>query len=163
VALGEASHDTAEITRLKHRTLHHLIEQKGFRAIAWEDDWSLGTLLNQYILTGRGDLRALMGQMSDAWRSEEVKAVFEYLRSYNASHRDKVQFAGVEYFSTRLLAYDAVDAYVAKHAPHRLAELRAVLDPIRRAAPRAPDRVVLRGVQPGRQLRLPRRPRRREP
>ncbi|GAB2569077.1 erythromycin esterase family protein [Kribbella endophytica] len=130
VALGEASHDTAEITRLKHRTLRHLIEQQGFRAIAWEDDWSLGTLLNEYILTGRGDLRALMGQMSDAWRSEEVFAVFEYLRTYNAKHSDKVRFAGVEYFSTRHLAYDAIDAYVAQQAPHRLAEVRALLEPI---------------------------------
>jgi erythromycin esterase-like protein len=131
VGLGEATHGTAEITRLKHRVLRHLVEQQGFRAIAWEDDWTLGTLLNQYILTGRGDLPALMGQMSGAWRSHEVRAVFEYLRGYNATHHDKVRFAGVEYFSTRRLAYDEIDAYVARHAPQRLAELRAVLRPIR--------------------------------
>ncbi|MEV6282702.1 erythromycin esterase family protein [Kribbella sp. NPDC051770] len=130
VALGEASHDTAELTRLKHRTLRHLVERQGFRAIAWEDDWSLGTQLDSYITTGRGDLRALIAQMSDAWHSSEVEEVFRYLRRYNATHRNKVRFAGVEYFSTRHLAYDAVDAYVARHAPDQLAALRAVLKPI---------------------------------
>ncbi|MFI7064969.1 erythromycin esterase family protein [Kribbella sp. NPDC050124] len=131
VGLGEAVHSTAEITRLKHRVLRYLVERMGFRAIAFEEDWSLCTQVNEYVRTGRGDLKALIGQMSQAWRSQELADVLEYVRTYNARHRDKVYFAGVEYYATRQLAYDAIDEYVARHAPDRLAELRRSLKPIR--------------------------------
>ena len=40
VGLGEAVHATAELTHLKLRVLRHLVEQLGFRAVAFEDDWS---------------------------------------------------------------------------------------------------------------------------
>ncbi len=131
VALGEAVHSTAEISRLKHRVLRYLVEELGFRSIAWEDDWTLGLQLNEYVQTGRGDLRALMAEMSTAWQYEEVADVLEYLRDYNAKHRDKVRFTGVEYWTTRHLAYNAIDSYVARHAPGRLAELREHLNPLR--------------------------------
>ena len=87
--------------------------------------------MNEYVLTGRGDLKALIGQLSTESRSHEIGELFEYLRAYNATHRDKVRFAGAEYFSTRQLAYDAIDEYVARRAPSRLAELRRDLLPIR--------------------------------
>ena len=117
---------------------HHpdLVEHHGFRAIAFEDDWSLGTQLNDYALTGRGDLSALMGQLSTEARTHENAELFEYLRAYNATYRDKVRFAGSEYFSTRRLSYDADAEYVARRAPHRLAELHRSLDPIRRTSAR---------------------------
>ena len=111
--------------------LRYLVERIGFRAIAFEDDWSLCTQLNEYVLTGRGDLSALVGQMSTACRTQEIVDLLDYLRRYNATHRDKVCFAGVEYFATRQLAYEAIDEYVARHAPDRLAELRRSLKPIR--------------------------------
>ncbi|MFI6827752.1 erythromycin esterase family protein [Kribbella sp. NPDC050241] len=131
VGLGEAVHATAELTHLKLRVVRYLVERLGFRAIAFEDDWSLGTQLNEYVLTGRGDLNALVGQLSTESRTHEIAELFDYLRGYNATHRDKVRFAGAEYFATRQLAYDAIDEYVARRAPHRLAELRRSLTPIR--------------------------------
>jgi erythromycin esterase-like protein len=130
VGIGESQHGTAEQTALKLRTLRFLVEKLGFRSIAWEDDWTLGVLVNEYLQTGRGDLPALVNKMSTAWRSHEVVQVLRWLRSYNATHRDKVRFTGVEYYTTRPLAYDAVEAYVARNAPHRLTEAKAHLGPI---------------------------------
>ena len=124
VGLGEATHGTSEITTLKHRTLRFLVEERGFRSIAWEDDWTLGTQLDTYIRTGKGDLPSLLGQMSTAWRSDEVAEVLHWLRDYNMRHRDQVRFVGVEGYATRPLAYNAVDAYVARTAPDQLRELR---------------------------------------
>jgi erythromycin esterase len=131
VGLGEAAHGTAEITHLKMRAVRDLVEHHGFRSVVFEDDWSLGTLLNDYVLTGRGDLHALMSRLSSEARTHEIAELFRYLRAYNATHRDKVRFAGSEYFSTRRLSYDAVAEYVARRAPHRLAELHRSLDPIK--------------------------------
>lgn len=131
VGLGEAAHGIAEQTTLKHRTVRFLVERMGFRSIAWEDDWTLGVQINDYLRTGAGDLPALVGQMSPAWRSQEVVEVLRWLRDFNAGREDQVQFVGVEFFTTRALAYDEVAAYVARVAPDRLAQVEADLAPIR--------------------------------
>ena len=41
VGLGEAVHGVAEETTVKHRLLRLLVEQAGFRSVAWEDDYDL--------------------------------------------------------------------------------------------------------------------------
>ncbi|MEU8804367.1 erythromycin esterase family protein [Spirillospora sp. NPDC048819] len=131
VGLGESVHGTAEETMLKHRVLRFLVERMGFRSIAWEEDWTTGLKVNAYVLLGKGDPDALVREMSGQWRTRQVVDVLRWLRGYNARHDDKVQFVGVEYYYTSPLAYDAIDAYVAKTAPGRLAELRRSLNPIR--------------------------------
>ena len=131
VGLGESTHGAAEEIALKHRTLRLLVERMGFRSIAWEEDWTTGLQINEYIRTGKGDLNALVRQMSPQWQSQQVAHVLAWLRDYNAGRTDKVRFVGVEYYLLGSLAYDAVDAYVAATAPGRLAELRRHLRAIR--------------------------------
>lgn len=131
VGLGESVHGAAEEETLKLRTLRFLVERMDFRSIAWEEDWTTGLQINEYIRTGKGDLDALMSQMSPQWQSRQVADVLRWLHDYNAGRADKVQFVGVEYYLLRPLAYDAVDAYVASTAPERLAELRRHLLAIR--------------------------------
>lgn len=135
VGLGESVHGAAEETKLKHRTLRFLVEEMGFRSVAWEEDWATGRQIDRYIRTGEGDLDALVSQMSPQWHSREVADVLRWLRDYNAGHDDQVQFVGVEYYLTGLPAYDAVDAYVAATAPERLAEAREHLQVIRPSTP----------------------------
>lgn len=135
VGLGESTHGAAEEITLKHRTLRLLVEQMGFRSVAWEDDWTLGLQINKYIRTGEGDLDVLMSQMSPQWQSRQVADVLRWLRDYNAGQADKVQFVGVEYYLTPVSAYDAVDTHVARTAPERLAELRRHLRFIRPSTP----------------------------
>ena len=125
VGLGEAAHRLAEVTTLKQRALQYLVERMGFRSIAWEDDWSLGTQINDYVLGRRDDRDALVGQMSrTAWRTREVADVLTWLRAWNDTHRDKVRFFGVEYFATRPFAYDRVEEYVADAAPDLLPQVQ---------------------------------------
>jgi erythromycin esterase-like protein len=131
VGLGESTHGAAEEETLKHRTLRLLVERMGFRSVAWEEDWTTGLLIDDYIRTGKGDLDALMRRMSPQWQSRQVADVLAWLRDYNAGRTDKVRFVGVEYYLLGSLAYDAVDAYVARTAPGRLAELRRHLRVIR--------------------------------
>lgn len=60
VGLGESVHGAAEEITLKHRVLRLLVERSGFRSIAWEDDWTTGALINDYITGGDRHLDALM-------------------------------------------------------------------------------------------------------
>lgn len=131
VGLGESAHSLDEVTALKRRAVEFLIERRGFRSLAWEDDWTLGVQINDYIHGRRDDRDALVGQMSQVHRTREVADLLSWLREYNRTHRENVQFVGVEYFTTRRLAYDAVQAYVAEHAPDLVDELTSHLERIR--------------------------------
>jgi erythromycin esterase len=131
VGLGESVHGASEELRLKHRGLRVLVEQAGFRTVAWEEDWTTGRLINDYITTGAGDSDELVSRMSPQWQSREVADVLRWLHEFNTERTDKVQFVGVEYYLTGQEAYDALDAHVAAAAPDRLPELREHLQPIR--------------------------------
>lgn len=131
VGLGESTHGAAEEETLKLRVLRFLVERMGFRSIAWEEDWSTGLRINEYIRDGRGSPGTLIRLMSPQWQSRQVADVLRWLHDYNAGHTGKVRFTGVEYYFTRPLAYDAIDAYVARTAPERLPDLRGHLRVIR--------------------------------
>ncbi|CAM3716200.1 erythromycin esterase family protein [Kibdelosporangium persicum] len=134
VGLGESVHGASEELRLKHRVLRVLVEQLGFRSIAWEDQWTTGVEVDEYISGGAVDLGVVLGNLGPMWQNHEVADVLLWLRDFNKGRADKVRFVGVEYYLTGLSAYDAVDAFVARTAPERLAEVRAHLRVIRPAS-----------------------------
>jgi erythromycin esterase len=131
--LGESARGAAEELELKLRVLRFLVEERGFRSVAWEEDWATGQRIDQYISGGAGDADALVGQMLAQWHSPKVADVLRWIRAYNTGRSDKVRFVGVEYYLTGQPAYDAVAASVGARAPGQLAELRALLDPLRPA------------------------------
>ncbi|MEV4224519.1 erythromycin esterase family protein [Nonomuraea sp. NPDC049725] len=137
VGLGESTHGTHEEATLKFGVLRLLVEELGFRSIAWEEDWTTSVRVNRYVVRGEGDLDTLMGELTTTWRMREVRDVLAWLRAYNADHPGReVRFVGVEYYATRSLAYDAVSSYVAGAAPGKLRELQRHL---RRIRPRHED------------------------
>ena len=133
VGLGESVHGAAQELTLKHRALRVLVEQLGFRSVAWEEDWTTGRRIDEYIGGGAGDPAGLLARMSPQWQSREVADVLRWLREFNSGRPDKVRFVGVEYYLTGPDAYDAVDAYVGAVAPDRLTELREHLAVVRPA------------------------------
>jgi erythromycin esterase len=128
VGLGETSHRLHEVTSLKSRYLRYLVEHEGFRAIAWEEDWTLCTRIDDYLLGRRDDIDTILGRLDPTWGTGEVRDTLTWLRHFNDTHADRVRLAGAEYFATGPLAYEAVKAYVAKHRPDRLAELAGYYD-----------------------------------
>jgi len=72
VGLGEAVHGVAEETTVKHRLLRLLVEQAGIRSAAWEDDWTVGLLVDDYVRGGPADLGAVLAKMSPQWQSRQV-------------------------------------------------------------------------------------------
>ena len=109
VGLGESAHGAAEETTLKHRMLRLLVEQLGFRTVAWEEDWTTGVEIDAYIHGGPQDLAQLVASMSPQYQTHEVADVLAWLRRFNAGRHDQVSFVGVEYYFTRRLAYDTVE------------------------------------------------------
>jgi erythromycin esterase len=101
VGIGESSHGGHELFEVKGRLLRFLVEHLGFRAVAWEYDWTLGRQVDEYVTNGVGDLKVLLADAIIVWRTEEILAELEWLRAFNEAHPDdKVRFVGVDILSS---------------------------------------------------------------
>jgi erythromycin esterase len=121
VALGEATHGTAEFFRMKHRLLRYLAEEKGFTLFAIEASMPEAERLNDYVLGGDGDPAELIaGMYFWTWKTEEVLAMVEWMRQYNEQgghlefHGNDMQFPG-------LAMRTALD-FMQAHAPDLAAD-----------------------------------------
>ncbi len=138
VGLGEATHGTREFFQLKHRFLEYLVAEKGFTVFAIEANQPECRAVNDYVLNGTGDARtAIAGMYFWTWDTEEVLAMVEWMRAWNAdeSHHKKVQFTGFDMQFTPV-AMKNLSAYLAEVAPDDAAGALAPLAPL--ATERAP-------------------------
>jgi erythromycin esterase len=128
VALGEASHGTAEFFRMKHRLLEYLVERKGFSVLAMESPWVEGLATDRFIKTGEGGVAAaLAGTHFSIWKTTEVSDMLDWMRAYNRSRGDRpvLSFAGFDMQSTKA-ASSLVLAYadcLGAEASDRIREL----------------------------------------
>jgi erythromycin esterase len=132
VALGEATHGSREIFQMKHRLLEYLVEKLGFSVFAIEANQPECRAINDYVLSGKGTAKeALAGIYFWTWNTEEVLAMIEWMRAYNADakHRTKVQFTGFDMQTSRV-AHANVAAAVKKAAPDRADALLAPIAPL---------------------------------
>ncbi|GAA0592799.1 hypothetical protein GCM10009534_28890 [Kribbella sandramycini] len=99
VGLGEATHGTREFFQLKALMVRYLVERAGFRVFALEAPGKPAPAVNAYIQGDAVDpVAALTGLASWPWRTEEVLALLEWMRSYNQScpASERVRFIGVD-------------------------------------------------------------------
>jgi erythromycin esterase-like protein len=97
VALGEGTHGTSEFFRMKHRIIRYLASEMGFTVFAIEANMPEAYRVNDYVLTGRGDPRALLdGMYFWTWNTHEVLDTIEWMRAFNASGRGRIQFTGFD-------------------------------------------------------------------
>ena len=120
VALGEASHGTAEFFRLKHRLFEYLVEKKGFTVFAFEANWPVVEIADRYIKTGDGSAAAALKEIGFwVWATEEVRDLIEWMRAYNAvPGRGKLlSFTGFDMQAPGPAAKCVVDAFNRLGAP----------------------------------------------
>jgi erythromycin esterase len=132
VGLGESAHGTHTQLRLKHRVARHLVENLGFRTIAWEEGWGSGVAIDRYVTSGRGDPTAIVGDALFMLRTEAMLELVGWMRELNRGRpdHDKVRFLGADVLELRPVQFDEIRRYVAEVAPDRREELEAQLAPI---------------------------------
>ena len=99
VGLGEATHGTREFFQFKHRMLEFLVKEMGFRVFAIEASYSACQNINDYVMGKTDDgAKALDSQGFWTWNTEEVRALMDWMRSYNSSvpADRKIKFAGFD-------------------------------------------------------------------
>jgi erythromycin esterase len=132
VGLGESAHGTHTQLRLKHRLARHLVEDLGFRTIAWEEGWGSGVAIDRYVTSGQGDAAAVVGDALFMLRTEAMLELVGWMREFNRSRpdHDKVRFLGADVLELRPIQFDELRRYVADVAPDRREDLEAHLAPI---------------------------------
>ncbi len=124
VSLGEATHGTREFFQLKHRMLEFLATEMGFTIFSIEANMPEAYRLNEYVLTGKGDVRKLLkGMYFWTWDTEEVLAMIEWMRKFNQSGKGRVEFTGFD-MQTPNVALEIVREFAAKYDPEYLPTLK---------------------------------------
>ncbi|NML38036.1 erythromycin esterase family protein [Chitinophaga sp. G-6-1-13] len=127
VALGECTHGSSEVFRMKHRLLEFLVTEMGFRIFAIEANLPETNIMNDYVLYGKGSAeKGLDAMYFWTWHTKEVLEMAKWMRAYNVAHPDKmVQFVGFDMQFTQG-ACDNLSQFATQYAP----ELRPVMDSV---------------------------------
>ena len=114
--LGEGTHGTKEFFQMKHRLTKLLAKEKGFTVFAIEANMPEARQVNRYIQTGEGDPReALDGLHFWTVATEEVLALIEWMREYNASDKGCLSFWGFD-MQFPSVAMDSVKSFADRYA-----------------------------------------------
>jgi len=132
VALGEATHGTHEFYTVKDRIFRFLVEEMGFRAIAFEMGAAEAFVVNRYVQTGAGArdaeeaLRTLQMFLAS---NREMVALVEWMRAYNLDlpEEEKLSFLGFD-MQSPFAALQYVVSYLREAAPGEADGLAARLD-----------------------------------
>ncbi|RZL36058.1 MAG: hypothetical protein EOP00_29825, partial [Pedobacter sp.] len=123
VSLGESTHGSKEIFQMKHRIIEYLANEKGFDIFAIEAAMPESYKLNDYVIHGKGDPRALIsGMYFWTWDTEEVLEMVLWMRKYNESGKGKIQFTGYDMQSIDMALVNLKD-FSMKHDKDLLALL----------------------------------------
>lgn len=94
VGLGEYTHGTSEIYRMKDRIVRYLAENAGFDLFTIEANLPESFRLNDYTVDGKGDPKQMLRNLYVwPWRTEELLGLVEWMKTYNASTA-KIEFTG---------------------------------------------------------------------
>jgi len=120
IGLAEASHGTHEFSVEKTRIIKNLIEHQNYRLIGFEFGYSPMAAINNYLQTGKGDLKQLMKPLR-LFETKEIFSLFQTIKTYNDSQptENKVTLFGfdMDYFKNDIDS-SAVYCrnYLIKHA-----------------------------------------------
>lgn len=118
VSLGECTHGTSEVFKMKHRILEFLATEMNFRIFSIEANMSETQAVNKYVLDGVGDPKSLLDTMYFwTWNTQEVLDMMVWMRSYNIKNpTKKLQFTGFDMQFGKGAA-DILSLFTERYAP----------------------------------------------
>ncbi|MBS0419898.1 MAG: erythromycin esterase family protein [Proteobacteria bacterium] len=132
VALGETAHGAHEPLAFRNRLFEHLIDERGFTAIALETGLCESQRVHDFVLGGAGDAKQVAHE-GFSWGfgefGENVELI-QWLRQYNADahHARKIHFYGIDMcggdnaeFRSARVAFERVMTFLEHVAPEQAA------------------------------------------
>lgn len=123
VGLGESIHTSGGFYRAKVRVLEYLVQDLGFRVIAFETPWGFAEKADAYVQTCGGTSDDATKNLHTIWWDTSVSGLLAFLCTWNQAHpTDRVRFAGFDIREPWLDA-PALRLFLAKGAPTEEARL----------------------------------------
>ncbi|WP_300675582.1 erythromycin esterase family protein [Soonwooa sp.] len=112
IGLGEATHGSSEVYKLKYRISEYLIENKNINVFVLEASMPESFLMNQYTIDNQSSAKKLLSGMNFwIWETQESLDFVEWLHDYNSTHSSKVYFDGFDMLYTQGAIAQLKDVY----------------------------------------------------
>lgn len=96
VALGESTHGTSEIYKMKDRIVRYLAKNENFDVFALEAYMQQAYLANDYTIRNTETLKdALQNLVFFVWNTEEMSSMLQWMKQYN-NGAQKILFTGFD-------------------------------------------------------------------
>jgi erythromycin esterase-like protein len=126
VALGESTHTSRGYYEAKARLIRYLVEDLGFRAIAFETQWLTALPAARHVASCTGTPEAAAASLFAVWRDATVRDLLRWACEFNRAHpADPVTFFGFDVQEPWTSA-PAVQQFVRSAAPRELARADAL-------------------------------------
>ncbi len=112
VGLGEVTHGSSEIFKLKQSLVEFLTTNQEFNVLAIEMSMPEAHVLNEYIQSGRGNSKKLLETTSYLiYKTAEFLELIEWMRSFNNTYNKKIKITGIDIpmFESRLLSLKEIE------------------------------------------------------
>lgn len=97
LALGESTHGSSEIFKMKDRIIRYLIQNKNFNIFSIEARMPESYRVNNYTIQGEGSVKNYLGAMDFwTWQTQEILNMIEWMKKYNQSSDKKILFTGFD-------------------------------------------------------------------
>lgn len=97
VGLGESTHGSSEIYKMKDRISRYLITNKEFNVFSLEANMPESFVMNKYIIDNDANPKKILNSMYFwIWQTDETLNFIEWLKSYNENSKLKVHFDGFD-------------------------------------------------------------------
>src|SRR5690606_16755682 len=100
LALGEPTHQEDDLLDARNTLFRQLVEEEGYRWIAYESDCLMGLIVDRYVTTGEGSLDEVMARgFSHEWGKQAGnRELVRWMRAHNEGRppEEWVRFAGVD-------------------------------------------------------------------
>lgn len=97
VGLGENTHGSSEVFKMKHRLIVFLATEMDFTIFSIEADMPEAYKLNDYVIYGKGDPKVLLKGMNKwQWDTQEILDLIEWMRKFNSGGKGRIQFTGFD-------------------------------------------------------------------
>ncbi len=120
VALGESTHTSMGYYQAKSRLIRFMVEQMGFRVVAFESPWLEALPTARYVASCTGTPEQALTGLFRVWRDHTVRELLRWLCEYNRAHpTDPVTFFGFD-IQEPWKSAPAVEQFVQRSAPDQL-------------------------------------------
>lgn len=132
VALGEVSHGSSEIFRMKNRIIQYLATNNGFDIFSIEANMPESFNVSDYAVRGNGDPKSLIAGMHFwTWQTEEVLNMVEWMHKFNQP-KQRIEFTGFDMQYYNESVNELFDAFRgSKDVEDKVADLEKKLGEIR--------------------------------